>query len=311
MSITSRQKSGFTLVELLVVIAIIALLMSILMPALARVRKQARGVICLSNLNQFGKCYAMYAGDWDGSTPRGWWQSGTTVTGAPLNPRDYWMHALEKYYGLDGDIRCCPSAMKLGSEAGFGPWGGGGNVAGFDATKWAWGEFTGTPGQPSVEWPECVMATHYGSYGWNSWICNVPADVEETQEHLTKYYWRTLTVKGTANIPLHIGNQWIGGWPEPTDDPPEYRGQPWSLCPGAHNVCMGRFCQDRHTGHVNMVFLDLSARPVGLKELWTLKWRREYNIEGPWTIAGFQGNRKACADAWDAAAPWMSDVPEY
>ncbi len=57
---------GFTLIELLVVIAIIALLMSILMPALQRVRKQARGVACLSRLKQWGVFFAMYADDYDG-----------------------------------------------------------------------------------------------------------------------------------------------------------------------------------------------------------------------------------------------------
>lgn len=64
------KRRGFTLIELLVVIAIIALLMGILMPALQRVRKQARTVYCLSSLKQIGIAMTAYALDNDDYIPR-------------------------------------------------------------------------------------------------------------------------------------------------------------------------------------------------------------------------------------------------
>ncbi len=66
---TCRHKA-FTLIELLVVIAIIALLMGILMPALSRVRKQARGVYCLNNLREIGIAMHAYAHDNGDFVPR-------------------------------------------------------------------------------------------------------------------------------------------------------------------------------------------------------------------------------------------------
>jgi prepilin-type N-terminal cleavage/methylation domain-containing protein len=64
-----QRKKGFTLIELLVVIAIIAILMAIIMPALQRVKRQARNLICKNNLNQYGLAAKMYLGDWDGDLP--------------------------------------------------------------------------------------------------------------------------------------------------------------------------------------------------------------------------------------------------
>ncbi len=58
-----RKKSGFTLIELLVVVAIIALLISILLPSLARARELAKRVVCMSNLKGIGNSCHIYANE--------------------------------------------------------------------------------------------------------------------------------------------------------------------------------------------------------------------------------------------------------
>lgn len=85
---------GFTLVELLVVIGIIALLMSILLPALGRARENAKQVKCLSNLRQLGLAFTMYVNNNRGFFPR---------PAAPVQPED-WIYWQQPSRALDDSV---------------------------------------------------------------------------------------------------------------------------------------------------------------------------------------------------------------
>ena len=120
-------REGFTLIELLVVIAIIAILASMLLPALSRARQNARRIVCVDHLKQLALATAMYVIDNDNyypscNSPDRWPQAirpgyqdlrllvcpddasssgaATNTASADLAPRSYVMNAWTDYFQL-------------------------------------------------------------------------------------------------------------------------------------------------------------------------------------------------------------------
>ncbi len=248
-----RRRRGFTLIELLVVIAIIALLMAILMPALARVKKQAQSVTCQAKLKQWGLIFKLYTDDHDGYFNEGWGVGEPTL----------YPNALRSYYKNDDSMLLCPTATR--EMLNDNDWG----------TFKAAVRTMSTPGGGSRR--------YVFSYCINSWTNYMHAD---RGSRLEEWFWKSVNnAKNMSKIPVLGDGTWHDAWPRDTDTPAPTMDA-FGIGNQGTSGEMDHFCIDRHNGFMNMLYMDWSIRNTGLKELWTIKWHRDFNTMGPWTRAG-------------------------
>jgi prepilin-type N-terminal cleavage/methylation domain-containing protein len=272
MKVGKAMKKGFTLVELLVVISIIAMLLAILIPSLNNARLAARSTVCRASLKQLGAAGMMYTIE----------NNGSFQLGRKVNKQSAYV-AWKPYY-KDDKLWLCPMAVKTKAELGNN------NIR--DNTFVAWGKFDGAS---KSSWD---VKDGYGSVGSNEWVSNPPPGGEVAYRDPKNFFRSIPTMKNCYNIPLIGDCSWIGGVPDNLNDPPKYQGENHS---DDDNYQMTRFCMNRHKKQTAMVFADGSARLVGLKELWRLKWHKSAN-----TALSPQG-----LPLWRIEAPWMAGFPDF
>jgi len=248
------------------VISIVVLLMALLLPSFQRARKQARAVACQANLKQWATAVALYTQDNQGRLPEThgnilWLLRGPfLIEGDPNKPGVY------QDINAKG-IACCPMAVRPGGHPGF-------------VASAPWGRAKGTDGSTFRAWEITSPPPPFrGSYGFNERLCN-PFGFNPSAR-LPIGGVDIFSLRGRSNIPTLLDST------RPWVDSSSERRPPPRFEPSMYGVVGGlSFCINRHNGHINVLFMDLSVRKVGLKELWTFKWHSEWDTAGPWTKAG-------------------------
>jgi prepilin-type N-terminal cleavage/methylation domain-containing protein len=260
-----RKSRGFTLIELLVVIAIIALLMSILVPALDKAKDAAKLAICKNNLHQWSLIWKMFTDDNEGFF-------------GDRKAANEWVDVIVDNYSasLDESMWLCPSATKLWEEGGVNP-----NMAWFDNDS-----------------------GNKGSYVRNLWTSKGSSNPDDDDPD-PLWYWASPSMRGALTAPMLLCGQWKDMEPYPVDDPPLFESSIWL----ANQQEMQRACIKRHAPyHVFALMLDWSLRKVTIKEIWTLRWHREWPVPAteahPFPVMGDAENP---FPDWPV---WMSDVPD-
>jgi len=237
-----KERRAFTLIELLVVISIIALLVSILMPALAKARKQAKALVCRVNQRNLCMGLSLYWLDSDGKM------------------FDYssdgflWINVIGDFVDDVDEVRYCPEASPRDLDILVGV-----RQVGTAKEPWRWND--AGYGQGPLE---------LGSYGFNGWLYEWTTPPSYVSEGLWK---KVGNFRSPSNIPVFGDCNWVDSWPKNTDTiSPDLDLALGGGLSGWGNLMIERYLINRHGKEINMAFADGHVEAVALEKLWALKW---------------------------------------
>jgi prepilin-type N-terminal cleavage/methylation domain-containing protein len=264
--IHARTRGAFTLIELLVVIAIIAILASLLLPALARAKHKGQQTVCINNLKQIALANSMYIADEDQMCPYSPW---------PF----LWMQILEKRYNAISKVRFCPAVKERSAT----------QVSRDIAAGDTWG-------RTDKSWIVAQGSNIYqGGYGLNGFFYySKPGPMQDPYgddgANKTNHFTTEASIREPSLTGMYADAFWVDFWPKPTDRAPTdlYADS------DRPNIGLSRIALPRHAsslgkaprnhpaarplpGQSTVSFVDNHVETFRLDRLWTkVVWHRNW-----------------------------------